>query len=224
MNSISTTSKPARIAVVDDHGIVRFGYAQLINQHPQLEVCGMACSEQEGLEMLRRETPDVAIIDLSLSEGDGMDLIKSVVALFPATKVLVISAHPESLFASRVLAFGALGYINKQKAPEQLIDGIQTVLRGDFYFSEEVTKNLIRSRIGAQRSVAPDGIASLTNRELQVYEFIGHGQTTRQIADAMFLSVKTIERHKENIKQKFGLENATQLVQHATKWVLGRGY
>ncbi len=138
--------------------------------------------------------------------------------------MLVISAHAESLFANRVLAIGALGFINKQQAPEKLIDGIQAVLRGDFFFSEAVTKDLIRGRMHCAKSEVPVGIDSLTNHELQLFEHVGIGRTTRQIADTMYLSVKTIERHKENIKQKFGLDNATPLVQHATQWVLRRGY
>ncbi|GAA4468721.1 response regulator transcription factor [Novipirellula rosea] len=224
MTTTSTSGKPARIAVVDDHGIVRFGYAQLINQEPTLEVCGMASTEQEGLQMLREQQPDLAIIDLSLDEGDGLDLIKSAMSINPEIKILVISAHDENLYAHRVLAAGALGFINKRRAPEKLIDGIQAILRGNFFFSEEVTKTLIRGRVGNHRTLAPVGIDSLTNRELQVLEHVGKGQCTRQIADAMYLSAKTIERHKENIKQKLGIENATQLVQRATQWVLGRGF
>ncbi|QEG38814.1 response regulator [Roseimaritima ulvae] len=133
MTTTSTLRNPARIAVVDDHGIVRFGYAQLINQEPALDVCGMAATEQEGLQMLRDQRPDLAIIDLSLDEGDGLDLIKSVISIIPEMKILVISAHDENLFAHRVLAAGALGFITKRKAPEKLIDGIQALLRGDFF-------------------------------------------------------------------------------------------
>lgn len=220
----NSLSPVARIVVVDDHGIVRFGYSQLINQEPSLQVCGMAVSEQEGRTIILRERPDLAIIDLSLKEGDGMDLVISIIKTLPNLKVLVVSAHDESLFAHRVLAAGARGYINKQEAPEQLIDGIQTLLRDEFYFSAAVTKNLIRGKLGGSRSQKLEGIESLTNRELQVFEQIGNGHCTRDIADAMYLSVKTIERHKENIKQKLNVSNSTQLVQRATQWVLQRGY
>ncbi len=218
-----TLSGSARIVVVDDHGIVRFGCAQLINQDPLLEVCGMASSEQEGFEMIKRERPDLALVDLSLKNGDGIDLIKSLVTHVPATKILVISAHDESLFAHRVLAVGALGFVNKQEAPGNLTNAIHAILRGEFFFSESVTKHLIRDRLGNTKPNKVNGIERLTNRELQVFEQIGNGRSTRQIAEALFLSVKTIERHKENIKQKLGIQHATQLVQHATQWVLGRG-
>ncbi len=220
----SALDSVARIVVVDDHGIVRFGYTQLINQEPMLKVCGMAANEQEGRETILRERPNLAIIDLSLKEGDGLDLIVSITKVLPHLKILVISAHDESLFAHRVLAAGAHGYINKQEAPERLIEGIQTLLRDEFYFSEAVTKNLIRGKLGRCKQLRLEGIESLTNRELQVFEQIGNGQCTRDIADALYLSVKTIERHKENIKQKLNLCNSTQLVQHATLWVLQRGY
>lgn len=173
--------------------------------------------------MIRQQHPDLAIVDLSLKEGDGMDLIQAAMKSYPKLKILVISAHDETLFAHRVLAAGARGYINKQEAPEQLIEGIRTLLAGELYFSEAVTKHLIRARLGNSKPSSLEGIASLSNRELQVFEQIGNGLSTRQIADAMYLSVKTIERHKENIRAKLGIQHATQLVQHATQWVLGEG-
>jgi DNA-binding NarL/FixJ family response regulator len=219
----ATLNKTWKIVVVDDHGIVRFGYSQLIRQELSLEVCGMAANEREGLEMIRRLHPDLAIVDLSLKEGDGMDLIQAAMKSCPKLKILVISAHDESLFAHRVLAAGARGYINKQEAPERLVEGIRNLLAGELYFSETVTKHLIRARLGNSKPSSLEGIASLTNRELQVFEQIGNGLSTRQIADAMYLSVKTIERYKENIKAKLGIQHATQLVQHATQWVLGEG-
>ena len=212
---------PARIVVVDDHGIVRYGYSQLIDQEPGLLVCGMAGDEISGFELIKVKRPDVAIIDLSLKNGDGLDLVKSVAKQLPPVRLLVVSAHDEHLFAHRSLAAGAHGFINKQEAPSMLIDGIQALLAGDYYFSESVKKTLLDSRLG-RRSTARAGVRSLTNRELQVFEQVGNGRSTRQIAQSLSLSVKTIERHKENIKQKLGIDHATQLVQHATQWVLGK--
>ncbi|TWT56063.1 response regulator transcription factor [Allorhodopirellula solitaria] len=216
-----TLRKVARIVVVDDHGIVRFGYAQLINQEPAMDVVGMAEGEREGLELIKREHPDLAIVDLSLDEGDGISLIRSIDSRKDGTKVLVISAHDEVLFAHRVLAAGGAGYINKREAPQKLIQGIETILHGGLYFSNALTDGLLRGRMGSPGTKSVEGIDSLSNRELQVFEQIGNGRSTRQIADAMYLSVKTIERHKENIKQKLGIEHAAQLAQHATSWVLG---
>ena len=192
-----TLSTVARIAVVDDHGIVRFGYSQLINQEPDMKVCGMASSEQEGHTLLTKESPELAIIDLSLKEGNGLDLIQSITKTLPQLKIL---------------------------APEKLIEGIHALLQGDFFFSESVTKTLIRGRLGSVKPAVVQGLESLTNRELQVFEQIGNGHSTREIADTLFLSVKTIERHKENIKSKLHIDHATQLVRHATQWVMKRGY
>lgn len=220
----NTLTSVARIVVIDDHGIVRFGYSQLIDQDPTLTVCGMEANEQQGCETILRERPDLAIIDLSLKEGDGMDLITMVIKALPNLKILVVSAHDENLFAHRALAAGARGYINKQEAPERLIEGIHTLLRDELYFSETVTRNLVRGCLGNRQPLQPDGVASLTNRELQVFEQIGNGRSTRDIADSLYLSIKTIERHKENIKQKLNISHSTQLVQHATQWVLQRGY
>ena len=219
-----TLSTAARIVVVDDHGIVCFGYSQLINQERDLEVCGMASGEQEGYKLLKRESPDLAIIDLSLKEGSGLELIQSIVKALPLLKILVISAHDESLYAHRVLAAGGRGYINKEEAPAKLIEGIHTLLDGDFFFSESVTKTLIRGRLGSVKPALMQGLEALTNRELQVFEQIGNGKSTREIADTLFLSIKTIERHKENIKNKLHIDHATQLVRHATQWVMNRGY
>lgn len=216
-----TLQEVAKIVVVDDHGIVRFGYAQLIDQEPSMEVVGMAEGEREGLDLVKLEHPDLVIVDLSLQEGDGMDLIRSILSFDKDIKVLVISAHDENLFAHRVMAAGASGFISKKEAPQKLIEGIQTILKGDFYFSATLTKTLLRGCMGSSRARPAEGIGSLSNRELQVFEHIGNGRSTRQIADAMYLSVKTIERHKENIKQKLGIEHAAQLAQHATGWVLG---
>ncbi len=174
----ATLNQTSKIVVVDDHGIVRFGYSQLIKQVPSLEVCGMAANEREGLEMIRQQQPDLAIVDLSLKEGDGMDLIQAALKSCPKLKILVISAHDESLFAHRVLAAGARGYINKQEAPEQLIEGIRTLLDGELYFSEAVTKHLIRARLGKQQAIELGGnriadqprVASVrTNRQRSQY-------------------------------------------------------
>lgn len=219
----SPLSRPDRIAVVDDHAIVRYGYAQLIGQQPDLCVCDTVASEREALEMVERERPDLVIVDLSLNDGDGMELIKALVKRQAAIKILVISAHDESLFAPRVLAAGAMGYINKQGATEKLIDGIRSILNGEVFFSHPATQNLLRGRLHNAGLAEVDEMSRLTDRELQVFGEIGTGHSTRQIAEKLGLSVKTIERYKENIKLKLRLANATQLVQHATQWVIDQG-
>lgn len=215
-------SQTARIAIVDDHAIVRYGYTQLINHQDNLVVCGVAANEQEGIELVKRERPDLTIVDLSLSEGHGIDLIKSILADNPKAKVLVVSAHDENLFAHRVLTAGSMGYVNKQEATNDLVEAIHSILNGELYFSPSVTQSFMRGRMGGNSTLNPDEVQSLTDRELQVFEQIGGGKTTRDIANSLFLSVKTVERYKENIKRKLAIENATQLVQRATQWCMTR--
>lgn len=214
----------ARIVVIDDHAIVRYGYTQLINHQDGLQVCGTAECEQAGIEIVRRELPDLVIVDLSLKDGHGLDLIDALRKQCREIKLLVISAHDENLYAERSLAAGASGYIQKQEATDRLIAGIRTILDGDLYFSSSVTQRLMRERAGSKRPTSGDAVESLTNRELQVFEWIGKGSGTREIANHLFLSIKTIERHKENIKKKLHLTTATQLVQRATQWVIDRGF
>jgi DNA-binding NarL/FixJ family response regulator len=214
-----------RILIVDDHPIVRQGYAQLIGDHRDLEVCGFASTEQEALALCRERMPHLVIIDITLKEGHGIELIKQLVSRDVGVKILVISAHDEKIFAERALEAGALGYINKQEATDELIDGIRAVLAGDVYLSEQMSKRLLKRRVGNRKSNSVD-VASfdqLTDRELEVFQLIGKGLTTRRIADQLQLSPKTIERYRENIKHKLNLANATELLQRATRWSLEGG-
>lgn len=215
---------PIRILTVDDHPIVRDGYSQLIGNQPDLEVCGVAASEQEALQVAKQTNPHLAIVDITLKDGNGIVLIKELLACHRHLKILVISAHDENLYAERALEAGALGYINKQEATGQLIDAIRKVLSGEVYISQAIAAKLLKRRVGGRNQ--KDEVAAidtLTDRELQVYEMIGSGRTSKQIAAELQLSTKTIERYKENIKKKLSLSNATQLVQKATRWVLEKG-
>jgi len=220
-----TMTHKHRILIVDDHPIVRQGYAQLIGDHRDLEVCGFASTEQEALALCRERMPHLVIIDITLKEGHGIELIKQLVSRDVGVKILVISAHDEKIFAERALEAGALGYINKQEATDELIDGIRAVLAGDVYLSEQMSKRLLKRRVGNRKSNSVD-VASfdqLTDRELEVFQLIGKGLTTRRIADQLQLSPKTIERYRENIKHKLNLANATELLQRATRWSLEGG-
>jgi DNA-binding NarL/FixJ family response regulator len=213
---------PARILIVDDHPIVRQGYTQLIGNQPDLEVCGFAESEEEAIRQVKAVQPDLAVIDLALKDSHGIELIKQLAPRKPPVKMLVVSAHDENLFADRALDAGALGYINKQEATEHLIDGIRTVLAGEVYLSDRMTKQLLKRRVAHTQSASPgqSPIALLTDRELEVFQFIGEGLSSKQIADKMFLSRKTVDRYRENIKGKLDLKHSAQLVQRATQWVL----
>lgn len=211
---------PARILIVDDHPIVRQGYSLLIASQPDLRVCGEAASTAEAIARLGTALPHLIIVDVRLKDSDGMDLIKQVRLERPNVKILVVSALDEDLFADRVLQAGALGFINKQEATENLIRGIRAVLRGEVYLSERMTKRLLKRNVGTGVEEATSPMDRLSNRELQVFRLIGQGLSTKRIAVEMNLSPKTVERYRENIKSKLQLQNSMELVRTATQWVL----
>lgn len=203
----------ARILIVDDHPIVRQGLKLMINAEADLVIAGEAQSEQEARDMVRELKPDAVIVDLTLGDGDGFNVVRHLHAHYPEVKVLVLSMHEESVYAERLLAEGASGYIMKQAVTDQLVTALRTVLRGELYLSESLQQRLTR-RAGGDGDLR----RRLSVRELQVLSLIGDGQTTREIAEALSLSVKTIESHRAAIKRKLGLETSAQMVQYAIKW------
>ena len=207
-----------RILIVDDHPLVRTGFAQLIGDCPDLEVCGEAGDMVEALEQIEATRPDLAIIDLSLAGGSGLDLIERVKTRYKQVLMLVASMHDETLYAERVLTAGARGYINKQEAQDRIIQAIRTVLAGKVYLSQAMTERMLNGMVesdGDRRD-----IESLSNRELQVFELIGRGVPSGQIAAQLNLSVKTIETHQAHIKKKLGLASAHELTQRAIRWYM----
>ena len=210
----------ARILIVDDHPLVRTGFAQLIGDCPDLEVCGEAADMAEALRQLDDNNPDLAIIDLSLAGGSGLDLIEHIKSREQGTLMLVASMHDESLYAERVLNAGARGYINKQEAQDSIIRAIRQVLDGKIYLSEAMTERMLSGMV--DRRDDKRDIERLSNRELQVFELIGQGVTSGNIATRLNLSVKTIETHQANIKRKLHLKSAHELNQHAIRWVMNQ--
>lgn len=204
--------RPFRVLIVDDHPIVRQGLRAMIEAEPDLRVCGEAQTEREARSALRALEPDAAVVDLSLEEGDGINLVRDAHAHHPGVALLVLSMYDENIYAERMLKAGASGYIMKQAASDQLITALHTVLRGDTYLSAAM-----RTRLGDPSS-GGDVTSRLSTRELQVVSMIGRGHSSREIADALSLSVKTIESHRQSIKQKLNLETNAQLVQYALKW------
>ena len=209
----------ARILIVDDHPLVRTGLAQLIGDCPDLEVCGEAADMAEALRRVDQLQPDLAIIDLSLAGGSGLDLIERIGRRDSSILMLVASMHDETLYAERVLAAGARGYVNKQEAQDDIIRAIRQVLGGKIYLSERMTERLVSGEAGNDNEKRD--IDSLSNRELQVFELIGQGVSTANIAAQLHLSIKTIETHQAHIKKKLGLESAHQLSQRAIRWFMG---
>jgi DNA-binding NarL/FixJ family response regulator len=210
------------VFIVDDHPVVRQGFIQLIDQEPDLAVCGEAADVREARAVLMRLNPDIVILDLSLRDSDGLELIKDIRSKYPHLPVLVLSMHDESIYAERLLSSGANGYIMKQAAGDQLIAALRRVLAGGIYVSEQVGASMIERFAGAGRKHTMDPIERLSNREVQVLNLIGRGKTTREIAQDLNLSVKTIESHRQRIKKKLSLETSPRLVQFAVNWYAGQ--
>lgn len=208
----------ARILIVDDHPLVRTGFAQLIGDTHDLEVCGEAGDMSDGLELATSLKPDLAIIDLSLAGGSGLDLIEHIKARNSDILMLVASMHDEALYAERVLAAGARGYVNKQEAQDKIIQAIRQVLGGKVYLSERMTERMLSGMVDG-KTVKRD-IEALSNRELQVFEMIGQGISTNNMAEHLNLSAKTIETHQAHIKKKLGLSSAHELTHRAVRWVI----
>ncbi|MDH3389620.1 MAG: response regulator transcription factor [Gammaproteobacteria bacterium] len=207
-----------KILIVDDHPLVRAGFAQLIGDCPDLEVCAEAADMSEALKQVDATDPDLAIIDLSLAGGSGLDLIERIKSRNSKLLMLVASMHDETLYAERVLAAGARGYINKQEAQDRIIHAIRQVLGGKVYLSQNMTDRLLNGLVDTNNGRRD--IDSLSNRELQVFELIGQGVSTSQMAGQLNLSTKTIETHQAHIKKKLGLGSAHELTQRAIRWVM----
>jgi DNA-binding NarL/FixJ family response regulator len=214
----TTAKQKNRIFVVDDHPIVRKGLAQLINQEPDLVVCGEADNAETALELLKKAKPDLALVDISLRGIDGIELTKLIRARFSNVPVLVVSMHDESLFAERALRVGARGYIMKQEAIEKMMEAIRKVLRGELYVSERVSANIVKRFVDGKAEGASSPEQLLSDREMEVFQLIGQGFGTRQIADQLHVSVKTVETYRANIKEKLSLRNAAELMKHAVHW------
>ncbi|MBP1736042.1 MAG: response regulator with a DNA-binding domain [Deltaproteobacteria bacterium] len=217
-----TAKQKNRIFIVDDHPIVRKGLAQLINQEEDLVICGEADNAETALEALKKVKPDLAIVDISLRGIDGFELTKLIRARFDNIPVLVISMHDESLFAERALRVGARGYIMKQEAIEKMMEAIRKVLRGELYVSERVSANIVKRFVDGKAEGVSSPEELLSDREMEVFQLIGQGFGTRQIADQLHVSVKTVETYRANIKEKLNLKNATELMKHAVHWIESR--
>jgi DNA-binding NarL/FixJ family response regulator len=211
-------SKPAKILIVDDHPLVREGLTARISKLPEMTVCGEAPDVESALGLLETTQPDLVVVDLALKDGHGLDLIKRIKASGAAPKILVLTAYDEALFAERALRAGAQGYVHKQEAQNMLITAIRKLLRGEHYLSPRMTQHLIGQAIGERD--AAQTVACLSDRELQIFELIGRGKSTREIAAELKLSVHTIETHRERIRAKLHLANGMALTQRAVRWVI----
>jgi DNA-binding NarL/FixJ family response regulator len=211
-----------RILLVDDHPLIREGLTEVLVRETDLVVCGAASDRGQALQLIPLARPDLAIIDLTLKESSGLELIKDIRARFPKVRVLVVSMHDEELHAERVLRAGAAGYLTKEEAATRVVQAVRKVLAGEIYLSERAAAR-VASRVAGIRRQPPAGSAEvLCDRELEVFELIGQGLTTRQIAKQLHVAVSTVETYRARIKEKLALQDAAELLQHAIRWNVSR--
>jgi DNA-binding NarL/FixJ family response regulator len=219
MPEARSTQRPIRsVLIVEDYPLVREGLVALLNQNQNYEVCGQAGDAETALKQLEALSPDIVFLDLRLGDVDGFDLIKQMRTVHPDVRILVISMHGEEMYAERSLAAGAVGYIMKSEPPERILDALEEIREGRIYVSHRISMQVLNRIKNPDRDPAK-GIKVLTDRELQIFQLIGLGYQTRQIAQRLGIGVKTVETHRENIKTKLGLDHAVALVREATVWV-----
>jgi DNA-binding NarL/FixJ family response regulator len=207
--------------IVDDHPVVREGLSALISGQPDLAVCGQAAGCAEAVSLLEMTQPDLIIIDISLKDGNGIELIKRIRARNASVRFLVSSMHDESVYAERALRAGALGFLGKQESTQKIIDAIRRVLEGKIYLSERMSQRLLHGLVAG--STERSSVEALADRELQVFELIGEGLNTRQIAAQLHLSSKTVETYRGRIRDKLNLGRGSELAHYAMQWVMQTG-
>lgn len=217
----TATKKRCRVLIVEDHPMVASGIAETLGSHDGFEVVGVAANESEALAAADEHHPEVATIDITLEKGSGLALIRSLTEAHPKLRVLVFTMHDEVLYAERTMRSGAHGYLNKSASADELIEAVRTVARGELAMSDSMNARLVQRAIG--NSDGNDGVASLTNRELEIFEHIGRGRQLSDIASALSISTKTVETHREHIKKKLGLGSSTELARFAVAWIENPG-
>jgi DNA-binding NarL/FixJ family response regulator len=213
-----TPPKTTRILLVDDHPLMRQGLMLLINRQADLTVCGEADDVQSALREIAKCQPDILIVDISLNGPDGLELLKSVRIRYGSLPVLILSMHEESIYAERALRAGANGYIMKQEASETVVTALRRIMGNEIYVSERIANKMLRQFIKGSDITKRSSVSGLSDRELEIFRLIGEGHGTRQIAEQLHLSVKTVESYQAHIKGKLSLRNARELVQHAIQW------
>jgi len=210
-----------RVVIVDDHPLMRKGLAMSLDAESDITVVGQASSAEEGMTMIEQLKPDVAAIDISLPGMSGLELVKQLHAIRPDVKTLVVSRHDESLYAERAIRAGARGYVMKLEAGEVIVRAVRRVTNGGIFVSEEINERLLLGMVSGHEALAQSPLDILSDRELEVFELTGRGSGTRDIAERLHLSVKTIESYRARIKVKLNLGSASELMQHAVQWVEG---
>ena len=210
-----TRARKKTVFIVDDHPLLRQGLALLVNRERDLTVCGEAEEAQTAMREITLKKPDILIADISLNGPDGLDLLKNLRMLYPNLPVLILSMHDESIYAERALRARANGYIMKQEATEKVLVAVRRILSGDIYLSDRMANKLLHQYISGASADMNSRLSALSDRELEVFRLIGEGRSTRQIAEKLHLSVKTVETYQAHIKDKLSLHSGRELVQHA---------
>lgn len=215
----TTTDKRTRILLVDDHAVVRFGMAQLIQKEKDLLVCGEAESAGRALDAITTLKPDLVIADISLKDSSGLELMRNIRAQYPKLPVLVVSTHDETVYAEVAFRAGALGYLMKSDALDNVVTAIRRVLSGNIYVSDALGARMLQQQVRGRTDVQTTAVAGLSDRELEVFRLIGQWKKTSEIASELHLSIKTIEYYREQIKVKLNLKNGAELMHYATAWM-----
>ena len=217
--SPTSKSKPIRILLVDDHAIVREGLAETLSREPQFKVCAEAADAIQALTLADSTRPHLAIVDLTLKDSNGLDLIKDLHIRHPKLAVLVLSMHDESLYAERAIRAGARGFMNKAEATKNLLSAIRQVLAGELYLSDAATRQMAAKALGQSPArKSPTDADLLSDRELQIFELLGRGHSVRQIGAELNLDPSTIETYRARLKEKLGVKDANELLQRAIRW------
>lgn len=207
-----------RILIVDDHPMMRHGIAQLIRAEPDLAVCGEAENARDAFDVVGILKPDLVLADISLPDKNGLEMLKDFQAILPALPVLVVSTHDETLYAERVLRAGGRGYIMKQEGGEKLMQAIRHVLNGKIYVSDAISAGILETFSGQRAGAEGSPMEKLTDREFEIFQLVGQGQGTKDIAYKLHLSAKTVDVHRANIKAKLKLVSAPELIHYAVRW------
>lgn len=218
-----TKTVTKRVLIVDDHPMMRQGLAQLIDNEPDLKVCAQADTAGQALDVAVGQKLDLVLLDISLPDKNGLELIKDVHSVKPELPILIVSMHDEALYAERVLRAGARGYIMKQEGGQKLLQAIRQVLSGQIYVSEKMSARILEMFSGHRPEGAASPVARLSDREFEVFQLIGQGKGTKDIAQHLNLSVKTVEVHRAKIKEKLNVLTATDLVRYAVRWAEAQG-
>ena len=210
--------KKTQVLIVDDHPVIRDGLVTIINHEPDLNVCGQAGDAYTALKAVAELKPDVVVTDISLKSSDGIELTKNIKARYPKLPVIILSVHDESLYAERALLAGAKAYLMKDKVSENIIKAIRTVLNGEIYVSDTISKKFLHKIAGDKSGTAKTPIESLSDREFEIFRLIGEGYKASQIAKQLCLSIKTIETYRTRLKEKLDLVNASELLKYSIRW------